>query len=1025
MTSGNGFVMTDNNSGPNNPTGTSYSTCSTVKTLSGIISSGQTLPQCLADGSQIGWTESWPRGSATGTLTGPAPETASHTAFSPSNTGVNCPPSQAEIAAGAVPDTCVFAVSEIDWYYYCVFGICLPDFGNAAYPYPNGENTVAANYLASTFTYQQTTPATTAVSPSTTVTGDTVNVSGSGWGPATGLSSGAGTLTGKICGLGGAIGTCSSNSTVTVSETGGTLTGTAVIGSDIGTQCTGDTCLIFLTSPNTQIENGWIGPQTFTSLSFTVLGPPGATISTSTASVGSTLTITGTNFDPAGGAVSWYLKNTTSGATYPTAACPVPGMPQPQGTTGHSTVGPGGSFTGSILLNLCIVPAFAGGNIEAVVNQTTAASHALSATSGTASLQGNVSENENTPTFDQAVLAHQPLGFWPMGDGTGSTSAADSSGNFNGGTYQGGAAPGQPGPLAGPSPDTAAAFNGTSSYVSTAEQFVDPQTFSLGIWFKTSSPQGVLAGFNNTGNATPTSYDRMLYVGADGHLNYGVYDTVPNVISSVNVVDDGAWHYAVGTFSAGTMALYLDGNLVGTLGGIGALANYTGSWVVGASSATGWPDAPASGYVSGNLADAFTVPMVLGRTDVATQWGFGAAAQPVAGSFDSVYRQAGLNLGATGVWPLSEPSGTTVTDVSGSKLAGTYAGTGVTLGAAGPMTANGDTDTSASFDGSAGLADLPQPLPGAQAAASVGIWFRTTATGEPLVAAQSCAAPCTPATASPLLWVGSNGDLYGNLSQSTGGSVDSGVPVDDGQWHFALVTASATGTDVSLDGLSRATGSATPDLAGETHLVLASFDGTGATWPGLASGPDLYLHGSLAQASLFPTALQATPTALLYSSAMTAYQGAQVTMSPVSLGSASGPTSLGLLEPVGVADTAPTTGGWSVTATFEAPLVNTTPSGNANDNQIPISDLSFAPTVVQAGGATYQGLGTTGVGPTSMSGFQPFQQGVAESICSATGTAVAGSTAGAYANCGAVLELKVPPTVAAGTYSATLQITVS
>ncbi|MDA8366902.1 MAG: hypothetical protein M0Z62_08085 [Actinomycetota bacterium] len=1017
----NSLDVTDYNSGPNDPSyshGTAFNQCTTLATLGGFV--GQTVPQCLADGSTGGWTENWPVGSTSGSFTGPIEESASATPWTPAGTNTpatNCPPSQAEIAAGAIPGTCAFVIQEVD----------INNTGALGTPNPTIN---AANKIAVPFTYQQTAPGPTTLATTPTVIGDTMTASGSGWGPAVGLSTASGSLSAQVCGLGGVSTTCSANSTVTLTEAtngSGTLTGTVVVGSDIGTQCVSNTCFVKITSNNTQIENGWIGPQTFSSAPFTVLGPPAAAGSTSTASVasvGQTLVVSGTNFDPAGSAATWYLKNATTGATYPSAACPVPGQPQPQGTTVSTTVGATGSFSSTLVLNLCIVPAFAGGQIVAIVTQTSQGGLTLTATSNTISLNGSLSQNEYTPSFDQSVLASQPIGYWTLSEPTGTPAASDSSGNVNAGTYHGAVTLGQVGPLAGPTPPTSATFDGATGYVSTAQEFVDPSTLSMGVWFKTSSPQGVIMGFNNTGTPTPTQYDRMLYVGADGHLEYGVYNGTTNVLSSPGAVDNGAWHYAVATLSTSGTSLYLDGNLVGSGPAITPSA-FNGYWVLGASNTAGWPDAPASNFFAGSLADAWVAPTVVGRSSVAAQWGFGAAAQPVAGSYDSIYRQAVLNLGATADWQLSDHSGTSVAEVAGSQLTGSYVG-GTTLGKAGPISVNGDTDTSVHFDGVTGGANLPQPLPSTQAAASVAVWFRTGATGVPIVAAQNCAAPCAPSASAPLLWVGSNGDLYGTLGQTPASALNSAVYVADGKWHFAVISASTSGTALYLDGVQRATNAAVPDLANLTHLVLGTFDQTGATWPGLATGSPLFLSGTLAQAALFPIALNAGQGALLYSTALTRYSpGANVEMTPVNLSSPGGTTSFGLLAPVQVVNQTPNTGGWSVTAMFTSNFQNQTPTGGTTNNTIPVTDLLYAPTVLQASGATYQGLGTSGATPTSVGAFQPFQLNVAEPLCSAAGTAVAGSTAGAYANCGAVLQLNVPGTTAVGRYSATMQITVS
>ena len=262
------MVLSDYNSGPG---GTSYNQCSTVTGLASLF--GVSLPgtlYCVADGAQSdGWSENWPTNSTQGTATGPAEETSATSPFSPATTSATCPPSVADLSAGALPDMCVFLVLEADITDAAVIG--MPDSASDI-------SINSANYLATTFTYQQTTPAptSTVVDGHRPVPGTTFTLSGSGWGPAAGLSTSSGSLTAKVCGLGGVAADCSADSSVSVTEASdgsGTLTGSGTLGSDVGTSCVEGTCFVQLATTGTQVENGWIGPQTFQSAPLEV--PPG------------------------------------------------------------------------------------------------------------------------------------------------------------------------------------------------------------------------------------------------------------------------------------------------------------------------------------------------------------------------------------------------------------------------------------------------------------------------------------------------------------------------------------------------------------------------------------------------------------------------------------------------------------------------------------------------------------------------------------------------------------------------------
>jgi hypothetical protein len=124
-------VLSDYNSGPNNAPdyhGTSYNQCTTLKTIGSIFGGLPGTLNCATDGAGInGWTETWKLGHPRGTGYGPVEETGTTTPFRPGTAGVDCPPSAANIAEGAIPGYCAFVVLPIEFQYYCVFDICLPN----------------------------------------------------------------------------------------------------------------------------------------------------------------------------------------------------------------------------------------------------------------------------------------------------------------------------------------------------------------------------------------------------------------------------------------------------------------------------------------------------------------------------------------------------------------------------------------------------------------------------------------------------------------------------------------------------------------------------------------------------------------------------------------------------------------------------------------------------------------------------------------------------------------------------------
>lgn len=136
-------------------------------------------------------------------------------------------------------------------------------------------------------------------------------------------------------------------------------------------------------------------------------------------------------------------------------------------------------------------------------------------------------------------------------------------------------------------------LNGTTGFISTTNQFVNPQSFSVGIWFSTTANKGKIIGFGNNRDTPEGSYDRQLYLASNGRLNCGIYDASNplaqfRVITSNSAVNDGKWHYAVMTYNSNVLKFYVDGVYQNEISGIAE--NFSGFWRIGGFSYTGWPE---------------------------------------------------------------------------------------------------------------------------------------------------------------------------------------------------------------------------------------------------------------------------------------------------------------------------------------------------------------------------------------------------------------------------------------------------
>jgi len=204
--------------------------------------------------------------------------------------------------------------------------------------------------------------------------------------------------------------------------------------------------------------------------------------------------------------------------------------------------------------------------------------------------------------------------------------------------------------------------------------------------------------------------------------------------------------------------------------------------------------------------------------------------------------------GATGYWPLAEPSGTTATDYVGAHN-GTYS-SGVTLGQVGPFP---DADqTSAAFDGSASCSTtLAYPT----TALSMEVWVYRLGNGQ---GAKPRVFSDTLATNFPFeLSYSDFGDLYFFLDFTVGGATGwvaaATNVISVGSWtHLVVTFDTATSYTIYANGavVYQTTAYAGKVLLpGQVQWNMASNQGS---------------NSRLAQAATYPTALSATQVARHY-----------------------------------------------------------------------------------------------------------------------------------------------------------------
>ncbi len=525
-----------------------------------------------------------------------------------------------------------------------------------------------------------------------------------------------------------------------------------------------------------------------------------------------------------------------------------------------------------------------------------------------------------TPGTDYpgAVLATSPYSYWRLDESPGTATAASSvlvNEQTDAATYTN-VTLGQPGALQG-STATAAGFNGSTSYITLKPKLVSSANYqSIGVWFKTTTAGVIFSSSQDpiTSGTTTGDYVPNLYVGTDGYL-YGEYwDGSPVPMKSAVQVTDGQWHFAVLTCAGSTESLYLDNHQPVTPTGninvsndifgtdVGTLTNdYLGAGFIGGT----WPAQPNGGgtatvqYFNGTLSDPGFWDRPLTPTEVAGlyQAGDNAATQlfrvtrpsssiyaqvvystvtgavtqvtddndgtwhvqpPAVQGSSQLYLSAVLGQQPAGYWRLSDPAGTTtaINQVNGATA--TY--NNVTLGSS--VTGPFADQPAASFDGADSYVALPQAFATASSA-SAEVWFNAGATSEGVLLGGSSAGQpgyVSGEATVPVLWVGANGLLYGNMWTSNGShQLATTTTVNDGKWHQAVLTASLNPYTLTLylDG-SKVASASTSALAMNVAPYLWAGAGPSNTgWNELPTNGTDYYNGSISEVALFTSQLTA------------------------------------------------------------------------------------------------------------------------------------------------------------------------
>jgi signal peptidase I len=225
--------------------------------------------------------------------------------------------------------------------------------------------------------------------------------------------------------------------------------------------------------------------------------------------------------------------------------------------------------------------------------------------------------------YSTQVLADSPYVYYLLDEASGA-SAADYSGNSRTGAYAAVTSYHQAGALAH-NFGYAVGLAGQGRIIGGGTGLSDPTTFTLELWFKTTTTTGgKLIGFESTTGATSPQADRHLFMRADGRLVYGGWvDSKPATIVSPNAYNNGGWHYVAVTAkpkaNGQDAVMYVDGVNVAAAVTSGT-AKYTGWWRAGYGSLPTGVGYPPSASFTGQIDNVAVYQTVLTAARVAAHY---------------------------------------------------------------------------------------------------------------------------------------------------------------------------------------------------------------------------------------------------------------------------------------------------------------------------------------------------------------------------------------------------------------------
>jgi PKD repeat protein len=230
-----------------------------------------------------------------------------------------------------------------------------------------------------------------------------------------------------------------------------------------------------------------------------------------------------------------------------------------------------------------------------------------------------------TDSYGAAVVGDTPSIYWRLNETSGSTAKDEVSGDPQSAAYTSGVVLGEPGSSAAPDGKSIRLPGSSAQSLGSAVQVVNPTSYSLETWFKSTSTQGGrLIGFGNARTGLSSTFDRHVYLLDTGRLRYSVNSGQTTNVDSPQSYNDGQWHHVVATQGSGGAQLFVDGTKVASSTAV-ATQSYTGYWRLGTDNVG---SGASSASLAGSLDEAAIYPSVLSSAAVQQHYNLGRPIPP-------------------------------------------------------------------------------------------------------------------------------------------------------------------------------------------------------------------------------------------------------------------------------------------------------------------------------------------------------------------------------------------------------------